>query len=177
MRKNETKLETHHPPNTLLALSGNHCSSGRYVYGRNAPNAEKASRLDPPPTQTGIASGDVPAISFTQMLEAAQSRPEAQISDWADIDRIDIRIGKGIAKLQANSGWEIQIDTSNGEVLSAAYRRSDLIEQIHDGSYFSGSVKLYIFLPTGVLLIIMWGSGVYLFLLPRIRRKRTGAKL
>ena len=81
-------------------------------------------------------------------------------------------MGKGVAKLRANSGWEVQVDTNNGEVLSVAYRRSDIIEQIHDGSFFSDAVKLYIFLPTGVLLILMWGTGLYLFLLPRFRKKK-----
>ena len=54
-----------------------------------------------------------------------------------------------------------------------AYRRSDLIEQIHDGSFFSDAVKLYVFLPTGILLILMWGTGIYLFLLPRFRKKKV----
>ena len=106
------------------------------------------------------------------MLEAARGHPEAQIQDWTDIDRIDLRVGKGIAKLRAKSGWELQVDTSSGEVLNVAYRRSDLIEQIHDGSFFSDAVKLYIFLPTGVLLLFMWGTGIYLFLLPRFRKKK-----
>ena len=126
-----------------------------------------------PPTQIGAAPGDMPQISFTQMLEAAQSHPEAQIDNWNDIDRIDIRIDKGIAKLQANSGWEVQIDIKNGDILSVAFRRSDLIEQIHDGSFFSSFAKFFVFLPTGILLIIMWGSGVYLFVLPRVRKKRS----
>nr|WP_070959912.1 PepSY-associated TM helix domain-containing protein [Hyphomonas sp. Mor2] len=125
-----------------------------------------------PPTETGIVSGEVPAVSFDQMLEAARTHPEAQIQDWTDIDRIDLRVGKGIAKLRANSGWEVQVDTRSGEVLNVAYRRSDLIEQIHDGSFFSNTVKLYIFLPTGVILILMWGTGLYLFLLPRFRKKK-----
>lgn len=77
-----------------------------------------------------------------------------------------------MAKLQAKSGWEVQIDTSTGDVLSVAYRRSDVIEQIHDGSFFSDAVKLYIFLPTGILLLIMWGTGLYLFIQPRLVRKR-----
>lgn len=125
-----------------------------------------------PTTQSGIVSGELPEIGFSQMLDAARAHPEAQITDWTDIDRIDLRVGKGIAKLQANSGWEVQIDTRTGNVLNVAYRRSDVIEQIHDGSFFSNAVKLYIFLPTGVLLVIMWGTGIYLFLLPRFRKKR-----
>ncbi|MEL7113797.1 MAG: PepSY-associated TM helix domain-containing protein [Pseudomonadota bacterium] len=125
-----------------------------------------------PATERGIVSGELPAIGFDQMLEAARKHPEAQIENWTDIDRIDLRVGKGIAKLRAKSGWEVQVDTSSGEVLNVAYRRSDVIEQIHDGSFFSDAVKLYIFLPTGVLLILMWGTGLYLFLLPRFRKKK-----
>ncbi len=125
-----------------------------------------------PPTASGIVSDQIPEISFEDMVVAARAHPEAQIQDWTDIDRIDLRVGKGIAKLRAKSGWEVQVDTNSGDVLSVAYRRSDLIEQIHDGSFFSDAVKLYIFLPTGILLILMWGTGLYLFLLPRMRPKR-----
>ena len=66
-----------------------------------------------PPTTSGIVSDQVPEISFEQMVEAARAHPEAQIQDWTDIDRIDLRVGKGIAKLRANSGWEVQDDKSN----------------------------------------------------------------
>ena len=128
-----------------------------------------------PPTTSGIVSNEVPEISFEEMLDAARQHPEAEIREWADIDRIDLRVGKGVAKLRANSGWEVQVDTHNGEVFSVAYRRSDLIEQIHDGSFFSGEVKLYIFLPTGISLTLMWGTGLYLFLLPRFRKKKKPA--
>jgi uncharacterized iron-regulated membrane protein len=126
-----------------------------------------------PPTLSGIESGELPEISFDDMVMAARAHPEAQIESWTDIDRIDLRVGKGIAKLRGNSGWEVQVDTQSGEVLSVAYRRSDLIEQIHDGSFFSDTVKLYVFLPTGIFLILMWGTGIYLFLLPRFRKKKV----
>ena len=123
-----------------------------------------------PPTSKGVVSEQLPQISFEAMLNASRLHPEVQINEWSDIDRIDVRVGKGVAKIRANSGWEVQVDTNTGEVLNVAYRRSDIIEQIHDGSFFSEGVKLFVFLPTGILLIIMWGTGVYLFLLPRVRK-------
>ncbi|HAU21760.1 MAG TPA: hypothetical protein DCS24_04045 [Erythrobacter sp.] len=129
-----------------------------------------------PPTSVGEVSEQIPAATFDQMLVASRSHPEAGISQWSDIDRIDLRVDKGIAKFRSKTGWEVQVDTKTAEVLSVAYRRSDLIESIHDGSFFSDSVKLYIFLPTGILLIIMWGTGIYLFLLPRMggrKKKRS----
>ena len=124
-----------------------------------------------PPTASGVVSSTLPEIQFEQMVEAARAYPQVQITTWGDIDRIDVRIGKGVAKLQAKSGWEVQLDTHSGDVLSVAYRRSDLIEQIHDGSFFSDTVKLFVFLPTGILLILMWATGIYLFVLPRLPRQ------
>ena len=57
-------------------------------------------------------------------------------------------------------------------VLQVAYRRSDLIESIHDGSYFHDNMKLWIFLPTGVFLAVMWGTGIYLFASPYVARSK-----
>ncbi|MEO0463841.1 MAG: PepSY-associated TM helix domain-containing protein [Pseudomonadota bacterium] len=130
-----------------------------------------------PSTERGAVESQIPAASFDAILAAAAQHPEAGISEWSDIDRIDLRVDRGIAKLRAKSGWEVQVDTANAEVLKVAYRRSDLIESLHDGSFFSDEVKLFIFLPTGVLLLIMWGSGIYLFLIPRMaKRKKAQAK-
>ncbi len=125
-----------------------------------------------PPTEQGVVADQLPAASFEQLLAAASEHPEAGISEWSDIDRIDLRVDKGIAKIRSQSGWEVQVDTNTSEVLSVAYRRSDLIESIHDGSFFDDRVKLYIFLPTGILLLIMWGTGIYLFLLPRLQKRK-----
>lgn len=129
-----------------------------------------------PSTERGIVSEQIPAATFEQMLASARLHPEAGISHWKDIDRIDLRVDKGIAKLRAHSGWEVQVDTRTAEVLKVAYRRSDLIESIHDGSFFSDEVKLYLFLPAGILLIVMWGTGIYLFLLPRMRKRKKRAE-
>ena len=125
-----------------------------------------------PPTARGVAEAQLPTVTYEELLVAARAHPEAGISEWSDIDRIDLRVDRGIAKLRAKTGWEVQVDTSTAEVLHVAYRRSDWIETIHDGSFFAEWVKLYIFLPAGVLLVIMWGTGIYLFLLPRMAKAR-----
>ncbi|WP_298333626.1 PepSY-associated TM helix domain-containing protein [uncultured Erythrobacter sp.] len=125
-----------------------------------------------PGTERGVVEGTIPTISYDQMVEAARAHPEAGIEEWTDIDRIDLRVDRGIAKLRANSGWEVQVDTSTAEVLKVAYRRSDTIEAIHDGSWFADWIKLYVFLPVGVILIIMWGTGGYLFVLPYLAKSK-----
>ncbi len=129
-----------------------------------------------PPTARGSVEAQIPGASFEQIVAAARAHPEAGIENWSDIDRIDFRVDRGIAKLRGKSGWEVQVDTANAEVLQVAYRRSNLIETIHDGSFFSDGVKYWIFLPTGVLLLVMWGTGIYLFLIPRMAKRKKAKR-
>ena len=101
-------------------------------------------------------------MSFQQVLQIAQTVPELQVSEWQHIDRIDVRPGKGIMKVVASNDWEAQIDAQTGDILHVAYRRSDIIEAIHDGSWFADFAKLWLFLPAGILLFLMWCSGAVL---------------
>lgn len=125
-----------------------------------------------PPTKKGEAVNQIPAVTYDAFLDAARAQPQSGIQQWKDIKRIDIRPSKGIAKVTSKTGWEVQIDTSTGDVLNTAVRRSDWIESIHDGSFFTSWMKLYVFLPTGILLLTMWATGIYLFLIPRLARMK-----
>ena len=116
-------------------------------------------------------------MSFDTILHKAQSVDEAEINGWGDIARLDVRPSKGMIKVRAVNGWEIQLDSKTGEILQVAYRRTDLIESLHDGSFFHDNVKLGLFLPSALILLGLWLTGIYLFLLPSItRRKRRKAK-
>lgn len=131
---------------------------------------KKHSAWVQPPEQRG--SAQVPALSFAEILEICRGIPEAQVSGWADVHRIDVRPARGMVKVSATNHWEIQIDSHTGEVLQVAYRRSDLIEAIHDGSWFHPGAKLWLFLPSGIVLLLLWLTGIYLFVLPILRRRR-----
>lgn len=114
-------------------------------------------------------------IDWDRILQGAMSVEEAQVSSWADIDRLDVRPSRGMLKVRTTSRWEVQLDAATGEVLQVAYRRSDLIESIHDGSFFGDRAKLWVFLPTAVVLLGLWITGAYLWWLPHLvrwRRKR-----
>jgi uncharacterized iron-regulated membrane protein len=116
-------------------------------------------------------------LSLPQILEIAKTVPEAEIKTWDDISRLDVRPSRGILKVSAKNHWEIQIDTETGAILQTAYRRSDIIESIHDGSFFHDYVKLWIFLPSGIILLILWITGMYLFILPIwVKRRRRESK-
>mgnify|MGYP001816524298 FL=1 len=125
---------------------------------------KKESAWIQPPTQQG--TGGDPSLSFDQILAATRDVPEAEVDSWDDIDRLDVRPGKGMLKVRAQNRWEIQLDAHSGAVLQVAYRRSDLIESIHDGSFFHDGFKLWVFLPTALILAVLWASGVCLFFLP-----------
>jgi len=114
-------------------------------------------------------------LSFDEILAAIGADETAAatgILSWDDVDRLDVRPGRGIAKVRGNNRWEVQVDTNSGEILRVAYRRSDLIESLHDGSWFHDSAKLWIFLPTGIILLGLWVTGLYLWFLPHLVRRR-----
>jgi hypothetical protein len=110
--------------------------------------------------------GTAPAIEFDRILQICRSVPEAGVTTWDDVNRLDVRPSKGMLKVWCMNNWEVQLDIETGDVLQVAYRRSDLIEAIHDGSWFHDLVKYWLFLPTGICLIVLWMTGLYLFVLP-----------
>lgn len=131
------------------------------------------------PTEMRGSAG-LPGVSFAQLLELGRSVPAAQIQTWDDIPRVEGRPQKGLIKLVSTNGHEIQIDVVTGTILHVGIRRSDIIESMHDGSFFHDKVKLWIFLPAALILCGLWVTGVYLFILPfwakRKQRRRRAAQ-
>jgi hypothetical protein len=119
-------------------------------------------------------TGTEPAISLDELMQRLVARPELGVGGWDDVRRIDLRPGRGVAKVWLESGNEVQVDLGTGAILRSAYRRSDLIESIHDGSYFGGDwTKLGLFFPAGLLLLFLWLSGLWMFYLPlSVKRRR-----
>ncbi len=128
-----------------------------------------------PPTQIGSTS--TPTIAFEEVLRIAQeAAPQAQIDNWQDIDRLDVRPVKGIIKVRARNRWEIQIDSSNGQVLQVAYRRSDLIESLHDGTFFHKYVSYLVMLPNAFVLLTLLLTGIHMFFYPIVAKRRRVRK-
>jgi uncharacterized iron-regulated membrane protein len=117
-----------------------------------------------PPTTRG--EGKVPTLAFDAILSAVRTVPQAEVRTWGDVDRLDVRPGRGIAKVVARNRWEVQIDLKTATILHVAYRRSDLIETLHDGSWFHEHAKLWVFLPVALVVLGLWLTGMYLFILP-----------
>ncbi|AHM63342.1 PepSY-associated TM helix domain protein [Flammeovirgaceae bacterium 311] len=138
-----------------------------------------------PPTQSTTASLTAGWISLDSLQQIARNYAESSLGKSPEIDRIDIRPGKGVAKVRfANHFTEIQVDGKTGAVLSVSHRTSDLIEMIHDGSiveYLAGTgtdaVKLLYTSLVSIGLILLSVSGFWLWFNPkRIRKLKTSAR-
>jgi hypothetical protein len=124
-----------------------------------------------PPEQRG--AGTTPSVSFDRILAGIQAIPELGVRGWEDVDRLDVRPSKGVVKVTMFNRWEAQVDIATGRVLQTAYRRSDLIESIHDGSFIAGDwTKLGLFLPAGLTLLLLWVSGMWMWWVPYIAKRR-----
>lgn len=117
-----------------------------------------------PGTQRGASKE--PSASFAAVLEAVRAVPEAEVQSWADVERIDVRPKDGVMKVQCKNRYEVQVDFASARVLQVEYRRSDLIESLHDGSFFGEPAKLWAFLPVALVVLGLWFTGMYLFALP-----------
>lgn len=139
------------------------------------------------PTQKGISSDQstwLPVDSLTTIaLAYLHDSVSAGLSP--ELDRIDIRPGKGIAKyIFKNHYTGLQLDCASGKVLSVEKRKSDFIEDLHDGSILDDlfgtkdePAKISYTLLMGVSLLMLIISGFWLWYGPKIiRRKKRGAE-
>ena len=125
-----------------------------------------------PHEQRGAASEVATTLTLPDVLARVQQIPHVGIQSWADVDRIDVRPAKNMMKVVSLTRWEVQLDLVTAEILQVAYRRSDLIESIHDGSWFHPAAKLAVFFPTGAIVLGLWVTGMYLWVLPYLARRR-----
>lgn len=121
-----------------------------------------------PPTLTGSRPGDLQRPLSDIVAAAALSAREPA----ANVERIDVRPGDGVAKVVFHSRTEVQVDLATARPLQIGYRTSDLIETIHDFSWLGGAAKYIFSFGSGLALLGMAGTGVYLFLLPMLARRR-----
>ena len=122
-------------------------------------------------------TGTVPALDLEGILASLRTVPDMQVRDWDDVNRLDVRPGRGVVKAWLMNGHEAQVDLGTGRVLQTAYRRSDVIETIHDGSYFGGDwTKLGLFLPAGVTMLVLWLSGLWMWWVPFIAKRRRARR-
>ena len=130
-----------------------------------------------PPTLTGAEGAVGDFIGTQELFEIVFGQGNADFRNIEDIDRVDFRPGKRVFKVRSKHNYaEIQVDAVTGKVLSVASRRSDLLEALHDGSYYAESVHAILMPVTGGGLILLSVSGLYLWLATWMRKRRQNIK-
>ncbi|MGZ5190911.1 MAG: hypothetical protein ACXWCZ_07800, partial [Flavisolibacter sp.] len=132
------------------------------------------------PTQKG-ASADLNSWLPIDLLHKKANRFLLDsVSEKLDtsLDRIDIRPEKGIAKfIYKNHYFGLQLDCTTGELLSIEQRKSDFIENLHDGSIVDRLLgtgegfKVGYTLIMGISLFMLILSGLWLWYGPKRIRK------
>jgi len=110
-------------------------------------------------------------------VEVVREQISAEMSP--ELERIDFRPDKGMVKFVfVEDYWGVQLDCATGELLHIERRRSDFIENIHDGSildYVTGTdgeqIKLIYTSLMGSALLLFTISGFWLWYGPKQFKK------
>ncbi len=107
-----------------------------------------------------------------------------------DLDRIDIRQDKGIVKFVFAANYVgLNLDGATGNLLQIEQRRSDFIENLHDGSILDKlfgtrheQFKLIFTSITGLALLLFTVTGFWLWYGPKrmrkgVRQDKSGKKV
>lgn len=123
-----------------------------------------------PPTNKGVSkelSTWMPVEELANIATEALYAAHPNLEGNA-VDRMDIRPSKGIVKVLFDKGWwEVQVDGTTGEIKSIQKRHSDWIEALHDGSIITDWFKLISMNFVGWGLLIMIGTGLWLWYGPK----------
>lgn len=135
-----------------------------------------------PPSSKGVSSDLKTWLPIDSLrgiaVKALHDSVSAGLSD--ELERIDARPQKGMVKFVfADDYWEIQLDGTTGKVLLVERRRSDIIENIHDGTILdvlfnteNDQFKLSYTTIMGLSLLMLTISGFWLWYGPKRLRKQ-----
>lgn len=94
-----------------------------------------------------------------------------ELAEPKHIDRLELHNSKNIYKVTSKEGYhEVQIDGATGKVLSVSKRNDQLLENIHDLSFFNESFRVYILPIVALMLFILGVSGLVIYFTPIFRR-------
>ena len=133
-----------------------------------------------PESQQGTSTQLETWMSIAQLHDIACKELQTATTEHVSLqlERIDIRKEKGMVKFVFEEDyWEVQLDGVTGKTLQIAKRNSDLLENIHDGSFIGralGIPKTFKILYTSILgsaLLLFSITGFWMWYGPKRMRK------
>ena len=133
-------------------------------------------------TQRGTSTDMSEWVSLDSLRSSAKFYLNQQVDEDlpAEIDRFDVRPDKGTVKVRFKGHyWGLQLDGATGELLTIERRRSDFIENLHDGSIIDNvaginGFKLFYTSLTGSALLTFTITGFWLWYGPKYMRRING---
>ncbi len=139
---------------------------------------KKFAWMQPPPAEGAKIANASEIISVEQAVQAAYARGHKELQSLDDVNRVDYRPGDNIFKVISNEGYiEVQVDGRTGKVLSDSFRNYQLIEDIHDLSFFADLAHTWLLPAVAIGLATLAITGITIFVTPVYRRwqfKKTG---
>ncbi len=127
-----------------------------------------------PPTREGQEGKPENFVTIQTALNRVLDCNHPDFDSVDAIDRIDIRPGKRIYKVLSKTHYgEIQVDAITGQILSVGVRRSDMLEQWHDGGMFGEWVHAMLMPLVAIANTILALTGLYLWLGPKTKKKKA----
>ncbi|NQT03003.1 MAG: PepSY domain-containing protein [Planctomycetes bacterium] len=127
-----------------------------------------------PSTCTGTEGTINDFITMQKVFDVAFAQGYESFQDLECIDRVDFRPDERVFKVRSRKNYmEMQIDAVSGAVLNISTRRSDLYENLHDGSFFGQIMHGKLMPIVAVANLTLIATGFYLWLSPKLKRKKT----
>ncbi len=126
-----------------------------------------------PETKSGgeVALSDM--VSMQQVADAAFSAGFAELKSVGDIDRLEFHADKRIFKVISSKGYrEVQVDGATGEVLSTGQRNDQLLEDLHDLSFFADGLHTWGLPAVAIGLFLLSVTGIIMYTIPVLRRAK-----
>lgn len=132
---------------------------------------KKADWLQPPAQKGSKLESPEQVASLADISEAVFSAGIPELQSIKDVDRFELHTSKGIFKVTSKEGYhEVQVDASTARVLSRAKRNDQLVENIHDLTFFNPLLRETLLPLVALSLIVLGVTGLVLFSTPVFRR-------
>lgn len=127
-----------------------------------------------PPEAEGAPLASAAQIApLDQVLSAAYGAGFPDLAKWEHVDRVDYRPKDNIFKVVSRDGYrEVQVCGATAKVLSASFRRDQMVEDLHDFSYFASVLRTSLGPVVAACLFLLGLSGIIVFFTPVVRRWR-----